>query len=329
MPDPDGQAPTQTRRMEQTITTREMEDTDLPAVVELLRVSLGDDPAIPKSTELFTWKHLSNPFGRSIALVAESQDRLVGLRAFMRWDLVTDQGSTIRCVRAVDTATHPDFQRRGIFRRLTEEAVEVAKSRDIDLIFNTPNEKSGAGYLNMGWAEVGKIKPMIRPSVRLLRTEMPVSNLGIEEHLTRGREVTDRPMSDRPARGLRTPRTQEYWHWRFQSHPAARYAEVGSSDARAVVRIGRRRGRSELMISEVSGEPYRAIGSVVKASRAQYTATWFSPGSPERGAAMRRLHMPGPATGSMTLVARPLRDLGIEVTSMGSWDLSVSDLELL
>lgn len=329
MPDLAGQSPTQTRPMEQTITTREMENADLPDVVELLRLSLGDSPTIPKSMDLFTWKHISNPFGRSIAIVAESGDRLVGLRAFMKWDLVTDQGSTIRCVRAVDTATHPDFQRRGIFRRLTEEAVEVANSRDIDLIFNTPNEKSGAGYLKMGWVEVGKINPMVRPSIRLLERGVPGPDIGLGGHLAGGREVADPPMSDRPARGLRTPRSPEYWHWRFRSHPAARYAEVGSSDARAVVRIGRRRGRRELMISEISGEPYRAIGSVVKASRAQYTATWFSPGSPERGAAMRRLHISGPGTGSMTLVARPLRDLGIDVTSMRTWDFSVSDLELL
>jgi hypothetical protein len=32
---------------------------------------------------------------------------------------------------------------------------------------------------------------------------------------------------------------------------------------------------------------------------------------------------------ALTLMARPLRDLDIDVTSMASWDLAISDLELL
>ena len=69
----------------------------------------------------------------------------------------------------MDTATHPDFQRRGIFSRLTEAAVEAARDDGVDLVFNTPNEKSGAGYLKMGWQEVGPIGVMVRPGIGMLR----------------------------------------------------------------------------------------------------------------------------------------------------------------
>ena len=94
--------------------------------------------------------------------------QIVGLRTFMRWDLVTGEGETLRCARAVDTATHPDHQGKGIFRRLTEEAVEVARDDGIAMIFNTPNEKSKPGYLKMGWREVGEIGALIRPSLSML-----------------------------------------------------------------------------------------------------------------------------------------------------------------
>ena len=64
---------------------------------------------------------------------------------------MTTNGITFRCVRAVDTATHPDFQRRGIFRLLTRPGSKWRAEQGLDLIFNSPNEKSGAGYLTMGW----------------------------------------------------------------------------------------------------------------------------------------------------------------------------------
>jgi hypothetical protein len=39
--------------------------------------------------------------------------------------------------------------------------------------------------------------------------------------------------------------------------------------------------------------------------------------------------VPVPGVTSLTLVARPLRDLPVDVTSLEGWDLAMSDLELL
>ena len=44
----------------------------------------------------------------------------------------------------------------------------MAVADGVDLVFNTPNEKSGAGYLTMGWKKVGPIGAMVRPSPRFL-----------------------------------------------------------------------------------------------------------------------------------------------------------------
>ena len=93
-------------------------------------------------------------------LVAEADGRVVGLRAFMRWEFVAGR-RRFRAVRAVDTATHPDHQGRGIFSRLTLEALDGLRS-EADFIFNTPNEKSLPGYLKMGWQVVGRVPIRIR-----------------------------------------------------------------------------------------------------------------------------------------------------------------------
>lgn len=316
--------------MPDTITTRELEEGDVVPVLDLLRASLGEPPLLRRTPELFAWKHFDNPFGRSIAVLAEADDRIVGLRAFMRWDLLTTQGSTIRCVRAVDTATHPEYQRRGIFRRLTEEALELAVAKDIDLVFNTPNEKSGAGYLSMGWTEVGSIGAMARPSRRLVTDRRPGPVTEPERFLADPKPALPLAVADRAPRGLRTPRSDAYLRWRFGSHPSARYFRVDSGDATAVVRPNVRRERRELVVADVFGpRPAAAIRAAARRSRAGYVAAWFSPGSPERAAAVRSGLVPVPGLTALTLMAKPLREFDVDVTTMASWDLAISDLELL
>jgi hypothetical protein len=263
-------------------------------------------------------------------VVAESDNRIVGLRAFMRWDLNTTEGDALRCVRAVDTATHPDYQRRGIFRRLTEEALELAVAQDVDLVFNTPNEKSGAGYLSMGWKEIGPVGAMARPSARLVTDRGPGQLAEPERFVSDPQPAIPLAISDRPPRGLRTPRSEAYLRWRFGSHPTARYYRVDSGDATAVVRPNVRKGRRELVIADVFGpRPSAAIRAANRRSRAAYTVAWFSPGSPERAAAVRSGLVPVPGLTALNLMARPLRDLGFDLSSMASWDLAISDLELL
>jgi GNAT superfamily N-acetyltransferase len=313
-----------------TINTRALEDHDVEPVLDLLRAALGEPPLLRRTPELLAWKHFDNPFGRSVALLAEAGHRIVGLRTFMRWDLAAVDGSIIRCVRAVDTATHPEFHRRGIFRRLTEEALEVASAQGIDLVFNTPNEKSGAGYLKMGWREVGPVGVMVRPSLRLF------SKARDDDATDPGRFIHDPvpagplELPDREPVGLRTPRTDAYRRWRFGSHPTAWYYQVEAEGSVAVVRPNVRNGRRELVLADVFGhKPGRAIRKCARHSRAAYLAGWFSPGSPDRGAAIRSGLLPVPGLRPLTLMARPLGDLDIDVFDMANWDLAVSDLELL
>jgi len=316
--------------MSDTITTRELDDRDVLDVLDLLRAALGEPPLLRRTPELFGWKHFENPFGRSLALVAETDDRIVGLRAFMRWDLTTPDGSVVRCVRAVDTATHPDYHRRGIFRRLTEETLELAVAKDIDLVFNTPNEKSGAGYLSMGWKEIGPVGGMVRPSTRLLTDRTPGPTTEAGRFLADPVPADSISVADRAPLGLRTPRSDAYLRWRFASHPTARYFRVDAGDSVAVVRPNVRKGRRELVLADVFGpRPSRAIRRAGRQSRSAYLAAWFSPHTPERRAAVRSGLIPVPGVTALTLMARPLRDLEVDVASMTSWDLAISDLELL
>lgn len=133
---------------------------DLPAVIELLKASLGEG-MIQKSLNLWKWKHLDNPHGVSPVLIAVENGVVAGVRAFLKWQWQY-KGKTYEAVRAVDTATHPDFQGKGIFKKLTLQGLEDAKQADVKFVYNTPNENSKPGYLKMGWVEQGRMPLKLR-----------------------------------------------------------------------------------------------------------------------------------------------------------------------
>ena len=138
--------------------------TDKTAIIELLKKSLGES-TIPKSESLWSWKHEQNPFGPSYVMVAEENNAVIGIRAFMQWNWQWN-GKIYKAIRAVDTATHPDHQGKGIFKKLTLEQAEKCKQQGVDFIFNTPNLQSKPGYLKMGWVEQGRMPlkfKVIRP----------------------------------------------------------------------------------------------------------------------------------------------------------------------
>lgn len=128
---------------------------DKSAITNLLKSSLGDS-LIPKSKELWEWKHEQNPFGSSFVLLAEENDEIIGVRAFMQWRWIW-KDKIFHAIRAVDTATHPAHQGKGIFKKLTLKQLELCEQQGIDFVFNTPNDQSRPGYLKMGWQQQGKL----------------------------------------------------------------------------------------------------------------------------------------------------------------------------
>ena len=322
------------------IHVRMYRDEDMPAVLELLRASLGEPALLQRTEQLFRWKHIDNPFGHSVILVAEIDDTIVGLRAFMRWQLAHG-GDLIECGRAVDTATHPSYQRQGIFKRLTMEAIEVARDVGLQVIFNTPNERSRPGYLKMGWSDVGPIHVLIRPHpARLLRArrasfpkldELAPSATPIEpDWRLAGDPADDNVDAESTRLGLQTPRSSRYLIWRFAMHPTARYGALTRSSGTAVVRPNLRNGRTELVVSDVLGtSPSEAVRTAVRESKADYEVAVFPPGSPGRHAVQRAGMLPVPGVVALRLVARPIDPLDIDLLNAKSWRLTLSDLELL
>ena len=308
---------------------RPMVEDDLDEVLEVMRLSLGESEVNRRNTELFSWKHFDNPFGRSIILVADAGGTVAGLRAFMRWNLATPEGRTVRCVRPVDTATHPDFRRMGIFRNLTMSALEEARADGVDLVFNTPNADSGAGYRSMGWKDVQPIGALVRPK-RPWRAKAIETQVDRSSFVPGGIDPQPIDTPDRPPRGLRTSRDAAYRKWRFVDHPTAGYRMVRHAGGAVMLRPNVRNGRHEVVVSDLVGSVTRsAFRAAAHATDAHYLVAWFSDRTPERTAAHKSAFAPVPGLTALTQVALPLTELDLDVFDPANWDLSTGDLELL
>jgi GNAT superfamily N-acetyltransferase len=328
---------------------------DLPRVLDLLEASLGGGPAATtpggapgrRPPEFFRWKHLDAHFGPSFMLVAEHDTRLVGLRAFMRWRFLAGD-RTVTAARAVDTATHPDYQGMGIFTRLTLELLDAVDGQ-VDLVFNTPNAKSGPGYLKMGWREVGRVPVAVRVRrpLRLLaggrargrrRPAPPVHAEPAGQVLERAGEVA-RLVEREPAApsALRTPRDPGYLRWRYGAAPLLGYRAVteehgGELAGLAVFRV-RPRGRLwESTVVEVLAGGDRQVARrllrrVAAAAPVDHLTLHATPRSPLARAAAAGGYLPSP--GGIRLVANPRRpDLLPDPTGLDAWALSLGDLEV-
>jgi GNAT superfamily N-acetyltransferase len=330
---------------------------DIPACLRLLETCLAGGPTGRRDPAFFTWKHLDNPFGRSVALVAERAGSILGLRTFMRWELASGT-CTVPAVRAVDTATHPAAQGQGIFKRLTLEALEVAGA-DAMLVFNTPNSQSKPGYLSMGWTVVGDVPVLIRP-VRPLRFARhavrarsalpastplpPVCSLPAADGLLTLSGLDDLlddvdAAQSRDAR-LRTRTTRAYLKWRYVDVPGLDYRFLAIHDGAAlrglaVGRIRDRGGLQELTLTELVTRPgderalRRLIHGVTRAG-CDHVATVMPRRSTAAGALRRHGFVAIPGAG-ITMTARPLPGLSErlpDVRSADNWAVRLGDLEL-
>lgn len=317
---------------------RRAEPGDRGDILSLLAASLGRDAQDPRYEELFVWKHEQNPFGPSPIWVATDGGTLAGVRVMMRWEFRLGSRS-YRAVRAVDTATHPDYQGRGVFTRLTLRAVKELTDEGVDFVFNTPNDQSRPGYLKMGWQTVGRLPTAVRPTGitaigRMLAARVPAQRWSLPaavgvpaEDVLDDAAVLDALADNQPApTAMTTRRDARYLRWRYGS-PLLEYRALstaeGLSAGVAFVRMRARGAARELVIADIlvpgarRGLEAGLVRDLARATEADYLIRLgdglVTPGP------MVRLPGQGPL-----LTWRALREPQIP----NRWALTLGDIEL-
>lgn len=313
---------------------------DHEQVMGLLAASLGwlpDEHLEP----FYRWKHEQSSFGTSPSWVATEDDQVVGFRTFLRWEHLAPDGTVLRAVRAVDTATRPSHQGRGIFRRLTLHGLDELHADGVDLVFNTPNSQSRPGYLRMGWTLVGRLPVSVRlvsaqAPLRMARSRVAADRWSVATAVAddAAAVLADPKVADllraapSPA-AIRTNRTVAHLRWRYGFPPLAYRAVALAGDVAqgvAVFRLRRRGAALECALCDVvvpDGDA-RADRALVRTVARQCGADYVIRlgGPPVSSTGFVRLPRQGPI-----LTARPLGS-SVPLSRVDRWDLRLGDVEL-
>ena len=312
---------------------------DRTEIIALLAAALGRDDD-PRFGALYSWKHERNAFGPSLQVVAVDGARIVGFRALMRWQFRRD-GRLVDAVRAVDTATHPDYQGLGIFTRLTRHAIELLRAEGVGFIFNTPNSQSLPGYLKMDWRTVGRVPISVRPlspaaAVRMAQARVPAERWSepcdvgepADTVLADVQAMTDLLASQPPSSGMGTVRSAGYLAWRYETEMLgyrALVGEGGPTSGVVVFRVRRRGSAREIVLNEllVPGADPRRARAMHKLLATSVDADYIIRAGGPRLSTDGYLRLPrqGPV-----LTWRSVCDTHMPV--LADWDVSMGDIEL-
>ena len=329
-------------------------DDDEPEVLGLLQAAFGRWPHLVEDQDpgdAFRWKHLANPAGRSLMMVAESDGTPVGFAAWMQWK-VTAGATVFEVLRAVDVAVDRRFRGQGVYAGLVREATRRF-APEVAFTFNAPNDSSRRGSLTAGGKELGVFALLVRPRAPLRRAVTLVADR-TRSGLLRGSpaieaEPAATALSHREqvagllaqiehANGrLATVRDLDYLTWRYGSLPvyrAVREYRDGRLAGMAFFRV-RRRERSWIsIVCDLLVRPgdrstaRRLLRAVARAAPVDYLVCHFPEDSAARRAAVQRGFVrlrSGPAP-----VVRQLAEhIDPDPMSRSSWAITLGDLDLL
>jgi GNAT superfamily N-acetyltransferase len=321
------------------LTIRRAAPDELDELIGLARLALGWDDR-HEQAELFRWKHLENPFGVSPAWVAVDAGTLVGFRTFLRWRWSRPGDAPLDAVRAVDTATHPDHQGRGIFTRLTLAALPELADEGVQFVFNTPNAQSRPGYLKMGWHQLGRVPIAVHPRsprdlMGMIRARKPASKwsepttVGVDasEFFADG-EAVARLLSVQPLRaGMTTLRSPEFLQWRYGLDALHyRCLPVGDrvEDGAIVFRVRTRGTALEVTVCDaLVPSPHRSLIHRMLRELTTRTGATYAIGTPASCPFPAAVPVPGQGP---LLTWRELRDQ--PSPTLADFDLTLGDIEL-
>ncbi|OJS99858.1 GNAT family N-acetyltransferase [Marinobacter nauticus] len=335
---------------------------DTPKILDLLCGSLSTVGATAKTAKFWQWKHEDNPFGASVGLCAHSagNSSLIAVRPFMRWELLTPDRSVVYALRPVDTVTHPGWRGKGLFTKLTRAAINDVDKDSAKLFFNTPNSSSFPGYIKLGWncakelavaIKINRVSHFVSRFLFNRRIELGQkwSSISIggtrsasslsEDELNSVLAWCAKADDRRPKAGLRTSRNVDFLKWRYVDQPNVDYGffirkgDDGQLQSVVVVRLEERKGIVGALIQDVFlGESTeKSVANALKCLgrdlNVGFLAAHFSPGTSEYSALRRNLFFP---VKKIKLATRSLSEDGefIDPSEFGSWDLSLSDIEV-
>jgi len=138
---------------------REMTSDDF----DIFRTLYRDVKGSNRPYDFDRWRLLETPFGICPTAVAVDNGKLAGF--YTIWPVKIRLGDeTVLGAQSMDTMTHPNYRRQGLFTKLALFCYEMAMSKGYEILYGFPNSSSYPGFIRrLNWDHTGDITHWIRP----------------------------------------------------------------------------------------------------------------------------------------------------------------------
>lgn len=200
-----------------------------------------------RSCEWFHWKFEQSPYGKSIMACAFDGLRVAGCVAYGR-GIVRYQGRDWLCALSYETFVHPDYQGRGLFKKLIQLAEQEMNKSGIQFLYNFPNANSITGFKHMNWIchnDIMCFKVKINSILKVL-SHLPDMRKTFQPNSSNLSEIVMNSLSglttdvDNDYNVISPLWTKEYIKWRFFTFPNREYFIIDNDDAFSIIMIGHR-----------------------------------------------------------------------------------------
>jgi len=127
------------------------------------------------SAKALAHKYLNSEFLSKIALYFENNS-LIAMNGLIPMRVVSGTTSSIGWM-SCDTATHPNYRGRGLFKQCVLALESTLKKSD--LIFGFPNSNSQPGFKKLGWETNNEIKLWMSPRSLLKSKKISVEEIAL------------------------------------------------------------------------------------------------------------------------------------------------------
>lgn len=236
---------------------RYRESADRDQILTLRSVVMQDTVSGPMSTEKWDWQFMEPPAGKAVAYLAvvclDGHETIVGQYVVIPvyYYLNGRQGW---CSLSMDTMTHPDYHRQGIFTVLAKAVYRELAEKNNVLTFGFANDNSFPGFVNkLDWYHIcdvpmyvkvlkshgflnGPLRLLRKPADQFLRLLFRSGRYraaagAVVEELAGAPAEADR-WAGAAARLYRfiCCRNRQFMEWRFFTRPDSRYRVFGVRD---------------------------------------------------------------------------------------------------
>jgi GNAT superfamily N-acetyltransferase len=147
----------------------------LEAYSRLLNAAFGTDKF---NTAALAWRYRDNPAGTLVGADAWDGETLAAHYVTCPLEARID-GAVVRGLLSLNTATHPDYQGKGLFTRLAERAYELGAAAGYGFVIGVANANSTPGFLRkLAFQDVGRLHAGVLAALPRRFSSAPVQYQG-------------------------------------------------------------------------------------------------------------------------------------------------------